>query len=94
MSDVDKYISRKDAKNPGFKTLVEEGLENLKIGEEIRQLRISSGMTQEELAKQMSTKMSVISRLENHSESVRLSAIEKVAKVFNKKVEMIFSMKQ
>ena len=90
MSDVDKYISRKDARNPGFKTLVEEAFENLKIGEEIRQLRLSSGMTQEELAKQMSTTKSAISRLENHSESVRLSTIEKVAKVFNKKVEINF----
>ena len=90
MSDVDKYISRKDAKSPGFKSSVEEELENLKIGEESRQLRLSSGMTQEELAKQMSTTKSAISRLENHSESVRLSTIEKVAKVFNKKVEINF----
>ncbi|RKX76446.1 MAG: transcriptional regulator [Spirochaetes bacterium] len=90
MSDVDKYISRKDARSPGFKSLVEDELENLKIGEEIRQLRLSSGMTQEELAKQMSTTKSAISRLENHSESVRLSTIEKVAKVFNKKVEINF----
>ncbi len=90
MSDVDKYISRKDAKNPGFKSFVEEELENLRIGEEIRQLRLSSGMTQEELAKQMSTTKSAISRLENHSESVRLSTIEKVAKVFNKRVEINF----
>ena len=90
MSDVDKYISRKDARSPGFKSLVEDELENLKIGEEIRQLRLSSGMTQEELAKQMSTTKSAISRLENHSESVRLSTIEKVAKIFNKKVEINF----
>ena len=90
MSDVDKYIARKDTRNPGFKTLVEEEFENLKIGEEIRRLRLSSGMTQEELAKQMSTTKSAISRLENHSESVRLSTIEKVAKVFNKKVEINF----
>ena len=90
MSDVEKYITKREIKSPGFKKMVEEEYENLKLGEEIRQMRLSMGMTQEELAKQMSTTKSAISRLENHSESVRLATIEKVARVFKKKVEINF----
>jgi len=90
MSDIDKFISKRDNITPGFKRKVEEEYENLKLGEEIRRLRLSNGMTQEELAKKMSTTKSAVSRLENHSESVRLATIEKVAKVFNKKVIINF----
>ena len=90
MSDIEKYIAKREIKSPGFKKMVEEEYENLKLGEEIRQMRLSMGMTQEELAKQMSTTKSAISRLENHSESVRLATIEKVARVFKKKVEINF----
>ena len=49
MSDVEKYITKKEIKTPGFRKKVEEEYENLKLGEEIRQLRLSNGMTQEEL---------------------------------------------
>ncbi len=90
MSDVEKYIIKKEIKTLGFRKKVEEEYENLKLGEEIRQLRLSNGMTQKELAKKMSTTKSAVSRLENHSESVRLATIEKVARVFNKKVVINF----
>ncbi len=90
MSDVERYINKKEITTPGFKGKVEEEYENLKLGEEIRKLRLSNGMTQEELAKKMATTKSAVSRLENHSESVRLATIEKVAKVFNKKVVINF----
>ena len=90
MSDVDKFIERKEAASPGFKKKVEDEVKLLRIGEEIKQMRLNSGMTQEELAKRLSTTKSAISRLENHSESVRLSTIEKVAEVFNKQVVVNF----
>ncbi|MGM0432263.1 MAG: helix-turn-helix domain-containing protein, partial [Spirochaetota bacterium] len=75
---------------PGFKSKIEEEYKNLRIGEIIRQLRLSQGMTQEELAKRLSTTKSAVSRLENHSESVRLATIERVAQVFNKKLILDF----
>jgi DNA-binding XRE family transcriptional regulator len=90
MSDVEKYIDLKETKSPGFKVKVEEEYKNLRIGELIRQLRISQGMTQEDLAKRLSTTKSAVSRLENHAESVRLATIEKVAEVFNKKLVLDF----
>lgn len=90
MSDVDKYIKKMESKSPGFTDKVEQELENLRIGEKIRNLRLEEGMTQEELAKKLSTTKSAISRLENHSESVRLSTLEKVAIIFNKKIKVSF----
>ena len=90
MSDVEKYIDIRETNSPGFKTKVDEEYQNLRIGELIRQLRISQGMTQEELAKRLSTTKSAVSRLENHSESVRLATIEKAAEVFNKKLVLVF----
>lgn len=45
-------------------------------------------MTQEELAKRLHTKKSVISRIENHSEDIRLSTLGKVAEVFGKQIKI------
>lgn len=47
-------------------------------------------MTQEELARKLHTTKSAISRLENHAESMRLATIERVAEVFDKRVEIVF----
>jgi DNA-binding XRE family transcriptional regulator len=46
-------------------------------------------MTQEELAEKMHTKKTVISRMENHSEDIRLSILSKIAEVFDKKLQII-----
>lgn len=90
MSDVDKFIKKMEEKTPGFAAKIDQEIENYRIGEEIRNLRLSKGMTQEELANKLSTTKSAISRLENHSESVRLSTLEKVADIFNKKIKVSF----
>ncbi len=90
MSDLEKYINKTEEKYPGFKQELEDEFISLKIGEEIRLMRLASGMTQDELAKKMETTKSAISRLENHSSSMRLSTIEKVAKIFDKKVMLSF----
>ncbi len=90
MSDVDRYIEKRESKASGFKRNVEKEYENLKIGERIKQLRLESGMTQEELARKLHTTKSAISRLENHAESMRLATIERVAEVFDKRVEIVF----
>ena len=65
-------------KHSRFKRNGEKEYEDLKIGERIKQLRLESGMTQEELAKRLHTTKSAISRLENHAESMRLATIEKL----------------
>jgi len=88
MSDLTKYIDKRKKRDPEFASGYESGFEEFKIGLMIKELRLKKGMTQEELAKKMKTKKSVISRMENHSEDMRLSTLEKVAEVFGKKLKI------
>ena len=50
-----------------------EGYEDFKIGVFLKEAREDSGLTQAELADRIHTTKSVISRMENHSEDVKLS---------------------
>ena len=86
MSDLDKYIKKRKRTDKDFAENYEVGFNDLKIGLYLKELRMEKGMTQEELAMKLNTKKSVISRMENHAEDIRLSTIEKVAKVLGKKV--------
>jgi len=88
MSDLARYIEKRKNKDPDFAEAYDSGYEEFKIGLMIKELRIKEGMTQEELAKKMNTKKSVISRMENHSEDIRLSTLGKVAEVFGKHLQI------
>lgn len=88
MSDIDRYVDSRTLRAPQFATIVEQEYENLRIGELIRQLRQDHHMTQEELANRLGTTKSAISRLENHADSVRLETLERVARVFDRKVKI------
>ncbi|TAL31217.1 MAG: XRE family transcriptional regulator [Spirochaetes bacterium] len=90
MSDVEKYIAKREKKTPGFRKAVMEEYDNLRIGSQIKLLRTKKGMTQEEFAKKLKTTKSAVSRLENHAESMRLSTLEKVADVLGKKLVVNF----
>ncbi|MDZ7792946.1 MAG: helix-turn-helix transcriptional regulator [Spirochaetia bacterium] len=48
----------------------------------------NEGISGEELANRINTTKSVISRMENHSEDIKLSTIEKVAKALGKKIKI------
>lgn len=88
MSDLSKYIEVRKKVDPDFAIGYDTGYEEFKIGLLIKELRLKEGMTQEELAKKLHTKKSVISRMENHSEDIRLSTLEKVAGVFGKRIQI------
>jgi len=88
MSDIQNYIAKRKKVDKEFAEGFDTGYEEFKIGLLIKQLRIKEGMTQEELAEKLHTKKSVISRMENHSEDIRLSTLNKVAEVFGKKVQI------
>ena len=66
----------------------DSGYEEFKIGMMIKEMRLENGMTQEQLAEKLNTKKSVISRMENHSEDIRLSTLQKVAAVFGKQLRV------
>ncbi len=90
MSDLTKYIEKRNKVNKNFKKMVENEFENIKLGKMIKDLRENKGMTQDELAKKLRTTKSAISRLENHTENIRLSTLEKIAEIFDKKLNINF----
>lgn len=88
MSDLQAYISDRKKRDPEFAKGYDEGFRSFKIGVLLKQARENAGLTQDELAKQLNTKKTAVSRIENHAEDIRLSTLEKYAKVFGKKLRV------
>lgn len=88
MSDLTKYINKRKKTDKEFAENYDKGFENFKIGVMLRQARESEGLTQEEIAKKLNTKKSAISRIENHSEDIRLSTLRKYAAALGKEIRL------
>ena len=91
MSDLEKYIQKREKNNPNFRKELEAERRNLRIGLRIKELRLEKGITQDQLAREIHTTKSAISRLENHAESITLATLEKVARALGKKVHIDLS---
>jgi HTH-type transcriptional regulator / antitoxin HipB len=91
MSDLNNYIVDRKKKDPAFSGGFDEGYEQFKIGVILRQARESAGLTQEELALQLKTKKTAISRIENHAEDIKLSTLERVANALGKRLQVSIS---
>ena len=79
MSDLKKYVENRKKKDKAFAEGYDQGFEEFKIGFMLKEAREKSGLTQEELARKIKTTKSAISRIENHSEDIKLSTLIKVA---------------
>ena len=88
MSDLQKYITKRKKTDKEFAENYDVGFENLKIGVLLRQAREKEGITQEEIARKLNTKKSAISRIENHSEDIRLSTLRKYAEALGKEIRL------
>ncbi len=88
MSDLQAYISDRKKRDPEFAEGYDEGFRSFKIGVLLKQARVEAGLTQDELAKQLNTKKTAISRIENHADDIRLSTLEKYAQAFGKKLRV------
>jgi HTH-type transcriptional regulator/antitoxin HipB len=88
MSDLQAYIKKRKGRDPEFARTFDEGYEQFKIGVLLRQARIDAGLTQEEIADKLNTKKSAISRIENHSEDIRLSTLIHYATALGKKLRV------
>ena len=91
MDDLEVYISKRKAKDKIFAKGFEDGYENFKIGVLLKQAREEAGVTQEELAQKLRTKKSAISRIENHSEDIRLSTLKQYLEAVGKKLSLRIS---
>mgnify|MGYP000207059188 CR=1 FL=1 len=88
MSDLQRYIKKRKAKDPEFAHNYESGYEQFKIGAMLKLAREEAGLTQEQLAQMLRTKRSAISRIENHAEDIKLSTLEKIAQALGKKLRI------
>jgi len=88
MRDLTKYISERKKRDKKFAEDYDEGYEQFKVGVMLRQARESAGLTQEELARKLKTKKTAISRIENHSEDIKLSTLERVAAALGKRLQI------
>jgi ribosome-binding protein aMBF1 (putative translation factor) len=88
MSDLQKYIKKRKARDPEFAKGFDTGYEQFKIGVLLKQARKEAGLTQEELAIKLDTKKSAISRIENHAEDIKLSTLEKFAHALGKQLRL------
>ncbi|HDP68063.1 MAG TPA: XRE family transcriptional regulator [Candidatus Marinimicrobia bacterium] len=93
MSDLNKYIEDRKSRDIGFSENFDTGYENFKVRILLKQMREKSGFTQEELANKLDTKKSAISRMENHAEDIRLSTLEKYARVLGMKLQISIAIK-
>lgn len=70
-------------KNPKFQQALQDVAPELQIAKTIIEARIKSGWTQKELAEQLQTKQSVISRVENAKTTPSLTFLKRAAQALN-----------
>ena len=88
MSDLQKYVKKRKARDPEFAKNYDSGYEQFKIGVILKQARLEAGVTQEELAARLHTKKTAISRIENHAEDIKLSTLERFAEAVGKRLTL------
>jgi DNA-binding XRE family transcriptional regulator len=88
MSDLQEYKNKRMKEDPEFWKDYEERFETFKLGILLKQARIEAKMTQEQIAQQLNTTKSVISRMENHATDIRLSTLEKFAKALGRRIHV------
>jgi len=88
MSDLQKYKNKRMGENPAFWKDYDERFDTFKLGVLLKQARLEAGMTQEQIARELRTTKSVISRMENHATDIRLSTLEKFAKAVGRHIHV------
>ena len=72
---------------------LEKGYKNFKAGYLLRQARLKSGMTQQELADKVGTSKSYISKIENNVKEARLSTLQRIVEIgFGGKLELSINL--
>ena len=88
MNDLQEYIDKRKKTDKEFSINFDEGYKNFKIGVLLKQARKSAGLTQKQLAEQLNTKKSSISRMENHAEDIKLSTLARVVSSLGKRLNI------
>jgi len=88
MSDLQKYLVKRKEVDSELADNYDAGYQSFKFGVLLKEARKDAGLTQLELASKLHTQKSAISRIENHSEDVKLSTLERFASALGKKLEI------
>jgi ribosome-binding protein aMBF1 (putative translation factor) len=88
MSDLQKYKMQRMKTDPLLWKDYEDNFETFKLGVMLKQARKDAGLTQEQMASELNTTKSVISRMENHATDIRLSTLEKFAKAIGRRIHV------
>jgi len=88
MDDLDRYIQKRAKANPEYWDGFEKRYEQFKVGLLLKMARKEAKMTQEQVAEKMGTKKSVISRLENHADDMKVSTMFRYLEAVGKKLEI------
>lgn len=76
-------------KDPEFRAEYEALEPEYKLASTLIQLRVSKGLTQEELAKRLNTKQASIARLESGSSLPSLSTVKRVAEALDAELDIV-----
>ena len=87
MSNFRKHL-KKSLENEEFKKEWDKLELRYAVVEQLIKLRIAYNLSQTELAKKIGTTQAVISRIENGTVNVGIDFLAKIAKAFDKKVEI------
>jgi DNA-binding XRE family transcriptional regulator len=87
-SNLTTYVAKRKVKDLVFADGFDSGYADFKIGVLLRQARELAGLTQEQIAIQLGTKKSVISRIENHADNVTLTTLKSYAKAVGRNVQI------
>jgi transcriptional regulator with XRE-family HTH domain len=77
MTDIEKFIEERKARNPQAWAGFDEEYQRYAIGLLLAEHRERAGVTLTELAARLDVRKAALSRLENHGEDVRLSTISR-----------------
>ena len=88
MSDLQKYIAKRKARDPEFAKDYERGYKEFKIGVMLKMASEEAGLTQEEPAEKLQTEKSAISCIENHAKDIKLSTLENSVQALGKKLRL------
>ncbi|KKQ87985.1 MAG: XRE family transcriptional regulator [Parcubacteria group bacterium GW2011_GWF2_38_8] len=83
-----KEVFKKSSKSEAFRDAYHEELVRLKLVQQIKKNRLENNLTQKALAGKAQMSQSVIARIESGTHSFSLGTLNRIAKVFNKEVEL------
>lgn len=87
MSDLQKYL-KEQLKDPEFKKEWDSLELRYAVIKQLIKLRNAYNLSQAQLAEKLNTTQAVISRIENGSVNIGIDFLDRLAKAFDKKVEI------